>query len=214
MKTRKLLMLFILPVIFFAFAQTGFSQNKFEGKVTLNAYDNGTAHTLEYYVKGNKIRFDANEEGRQGQVIMDPDAKQFMIIMPQQKMYMQMQIPDTEMEADNSQESNDDTKFVKTGETKEILGYTAEKLTYKDGEDQGEAWVTKEIGGLQIFDNPMQKNKPQWQKDFEEEGFFPLLVFENGKKVFEGTDIEKKALDDSMFEAPAGYQKMEMPMQK
>lgn len=215
MKIRKSLALFFFPVILFAFTQTGLSQNKFEGKVTFNAYDDGTAHTVDYYVKGSKMRIDANENGRQGQVIMDQTAKQFMVIMPQQKMYMVMQIPDTKTESDNSQESKDDKGFTKTGETKDILGYTAEKLTYKDGDVEGEVWMTKEIGGIQLFDNPMQQDKPQWQKDIEEEGYFPLLVYENGEKVFEVTNIEKKSLDDSMFEAPAGYQKMDMPaMQK
>ena len=212
MKRRNILSLLIIPVLLFVFAQTGLSQDKFEGNVTFNAYDNGESHTIDYFVKGSKIRFDANEKGQQGQIVMDPAAKQFMIIMPQQKMYMVMQIPDTDMNSGNSEESDIASKFVKTGETKEILGYTAEKWTYQDGDTQGEAWMTNEIGGFQLFDNPMQEDKPQWQKDIEDAGYFPLEVYENGNKVFEVTNIEKKSLDESMFEAPAGYQKMDMPM--
>ena len=127
MKRRNILSLLIIPVLLFVFAQTGLSQDKFEGKVTFNAYDNGESHTIDYFVKGSKIRFDANENGQQGQIVMDPAAKQFMIIMPQQKMYMVMQIPDTDMNSGNSEESDIASKFVKTGETKEILGYTAER---------------------------------------------------------------------------------------
>jgi hypothetical protein len=212
MKIRSLVGLFILSAMVLAFVGTGYSQEQFEGKVTFNVYDNGELQTLEYYVKGDKIRFDSNE---QGQVIMDPTAKQFMVIMPQQKMYVVMQIPDTKMKSEDTPGMSDAAKFNKTGETKEILGYTAEKWTYKDGDDEGEAWMTREIGAFKMFNNPMQEDKPQWQKDIEEAGYFPLEVYENGKKVFEVTNIKKESLDQSMFEAPAGYQKMDMPtMQK
>ena len=212
MKFRSVSALLILTAIVFSFVRTGYSQDQFEGKVTFNVYDNGESHTLQYYVKDNKIRFDANEEGHQGQIVMDQAAKQFMVIMPEQKMYMVMPIPDAKSYSDKSEGMSDDTKFVKTGETKEILGYTAEKWTYKDGDDEGEAWMTKDIGSLRFFNNPMQEDKPQWQKDLEGAGYFPLLVLENGKKVYEVTNIEKKSLDETMFEAPAGFKKMDMPM--
>ena len=72
--------------------------------------------------------------------------------------------------------------------------------------------MTQELGSFKLFDNPMlDEDKAQWQKDFEAGGYFPLEVYENGKKVFEVTGIEKKSLDGSMFEAPTGYQKMDMP---
>lgn len=212
MKRINLLNLLIISLMVFTFLPDNYSQEKFEGKVTINVYDEGEAHTLDYYVKGNKLRFDANEEGQHGQIIMDPVAKQFMVVMPEQKMYMVMQIPDTKMNSENTGKTNSNEKFVKTGETKEILGYTAEKWTYSDGENKGEAWMTKEIGGFNLFDNPMQENKPEWQKDIETAGYFPLEVYENGKKVYEVTNIDKKTLDESMFQAPAGYQKMDMPM--
>lgn len=213
MKPNKLLVsMLIVFSIAFVLNQKSYPQDKFEGKVTFNVYDGGEGHTMEYFVKGSKMRFDVNEKGQMGQIIMDPAAKQFMMIMPQQKMYMVMQIPDNKMNSENSEGSKDNTKFVKTGETKKILGYTAEKWTYNDGDNQGEAWMTNEVGALMMFDNPMQKEKPQWMKDIEDAGYFPLEVYENGNKVYEVTDIEKKTLDNSMFEPPAGYQKMDMPM--
>ncbi len=212
MKLRKLSVLFLLFTVVLVLPGKTYSQDQFEGKVTFNVYDNGESHTMQYYVKGSKLRFDANEQGHEGQIIMDPSAKQFMIIMPQQKMYMVMPIPDMKNKNKGSESTEDKADFVKTGETKDILGYTAEKWTYKDGSDKGEAWMTKDIGGFQLFDNPMQENQPQWQKDLQAEGYFPLLVYENGDKVFEVTNIDKKSLDASMFEPPAGYQKMDMPM--
>ncbi len=210
MKLRYLSMFFLILAAVLVLPEKSFSQDKFEGKVTFNVYDGGESHTMQYFVKGNKLRFDANEQGQQGQIIMDPAAKQFMIVMPQQKMYMVMPIPDMK-DKNNSSDNAEKADFVKTGETKDILGYSAEKWTYKNGDDKGEAWMTKEIGGFQMFDNPMQQNQPQWQKDLQAEGYFPLLVYENGDKVFEVTNIDKKSLDATMFEPPAGFQKMDMP---
>jgi len=211
MKFSSLSVFFLLFAAFLVLPGKTYSQDQFEGKVTFNVFDNGESHTMQYYVKGSKLRFDANEQGHEGQIIMDPAEKQFMIIMPQQKMYMVMPIPDMKDKNKGSESTGDKADFVKTGETKDILGYSAEKWTYKNGDDQGEAWMTKDIGGFQLFDNPMQQDQPQWQKDLQAEGYFPLLVYENGDKVFEVTNIDKKSLDASMFEPPAGFQKMDMP---
>jgi len=217
MKLSNLAGLLILMAIVFSFVTANFAQEHFEGKVTFKVFDEGKSQVMDYYVLGNKIRFDTKEEGQEGQIIWDTSTKDFMIIMPQQKMYMVMQVPESQLKTEDLGALGKNAKFTKTGETKKILGYTAEKLIYKDGEDQGEAWMTQEIGGFNLFNNPMQNSeeKPQWQKDFEAGGYFPLEVYENGKKVFEMVSIEKKSLDKSMFEAPAGYQKMDMPtMQK
>jgi hypothetical protein len=207
-------MLFVLVAMFFAYAQTCYSQDQFEGKVTFNVFDDGASHTMQYYIKGSKFRIDTQERDEKGIVIMDPSTKQFMIIMPEQKMYMTMPIPEVETNSDYMSK-NKDAEFEKTGETKEILGLTAEKWTFKSGNDQGEAWMAKGLGSFKLFDNPMQKDKPEWQKEIGEEGYFPLEVYDNGKKVYEVTNIEKQSLDNSMFEAPAEYQKMNVPtMQK
>ncbi len=211
MRLRNLSVFFFLFLAVLVLPGKTYSQDKFEGKVTFNVFNDGESHTMQYYVKGSKLRFDANENGQSGQIVMDPSTKQLMIIMPERKMYMVMPFPEVKDNNTDSDSKDKKADFVKTGETKDILGYTAEKWTYKDGENQGEAWMTKDIGGFQLFDNPMQQNQPQWQKDLQAEGYFPLLVYENGDKVFEVTNIDKQPVDASMFEPPAGFQKMDMP---
>ena len=214
MKVKNLANLFILSVAVICFVNNNYAQNHFEGKITFKVFDDGESTLMDYYAKGSKIRFESKGEEQEGQVIWDTSVRQFMLIMPQQKMYMVMKVPESDMKKDNSERLGKDVKFTKTGETKKILGYTAEKLIYKDDEDKGEAWMTQELGAFKLFNNPMQKesDKPQWQKDFEKGGYFPLEVYENGKKVFEIINIEKKSLDKSMFEAPAKFKKMDMPM--
>ncbi|HSD64965.1 MAG TPA: DUF4412 domain-containing protein [Ignavibacteriaceae bacterium] len=196
-----------------------YAQENFEGKVTFNIFDNenAEAHSMDYFMKDGKIRFDAKEKEGMGAFIMDPASKQIMIIMPEQKMYLQMQIPETKLDSKAAHEM-DKGEFSKTGDTKEILGYKAEKWVFKNDTDQGEAWMTRDLGAFVWFNNPMMRedSKPQWMKDLNEGGYFPLMVTENGKKVFEVTNIQKSSVDASLFEIPAGYKKMEMPstMQK
>lgn len=213
MKLKYSASFFILLAIVFCFVNNNYAQTQFEGKVTFNDFDEGTPHSMDYYAKGSKIRFDTNEEEEQGQVIWDTAKKEFMVVMPQQKMYMVMQVPESKIKSGTENDISENIKFTKTKETKKILGYTAVKLVYQDGDDKGEAWMTQELGSFKLFDNPMQKDadKPQWQKDFEAGGYFPLEVYENGKKVFEVTSIEKKSLAESIFEVPAGFKKMDMP---
>jgi hypothetical protein len=191
------------------------SAQDFEGKVSFNVFENDEFHPMEYLIKGSKFRFESNEQGRQGAIVMDVTARQFMIIMPEQKMYMVTNFPDRQTESGYTDDKDKDAKFMKTGETKEILGLTAEKWVYKNGDKEGEAWMAKGLGTFKFFDNPMVKNKPEWQQEIVKEGYFPLLVYDKGKKVYEVTKIEKQSLDNSLFEAPAGFQKMEVPnMQK
>ncbi len=207
---------FVLCVAALAFSGKVYAQENFEGKVTFNIFNEDEPHSMDYYIKDGKIRFDAKEKEGMGAFIMDPATKQIMVIMPEQKMYLQWQMSDEKMNAETKQEM-DKGEFAKTGETKEILGYTAEKWTYKNEKGEGEAWLTKDLGTFFWFKNPMMRedNQPQWMKELKEGGYFPLLVTENGKKVFEVTNVQKTPVDASLFEIPADYKKMEMPnMQK
>jgi hypothetical protein len=214
MKSKFWISFIVLFIVIFTSINKNYAQSNFEGKITFKIFNENGSQTMDYFVKGDKIRFETQEAGGPGQIILDGSSKQVLIIMPNQKMYMVTKVPESKMKNGMSGAADKNATFTKTGETKKILGYTAEKITYKDDEDQGEAWVTRELGTFKLLDNPMQtdENSPQWQKDFNAEGYFPLEVVENGKTVFEITGIDKKSLDNSMFEAPADYKKMEMPM--
>jgi len=117
MKTKILAGFYILLAITICFGNAGYSQTAFEGKVTFKSFDDGQPQSMDYYSKGSKIRFDTNEEGQQGQIIWDTSKKEFMVVMPQQKMYMVMQVPESQIKSDFSE----DAKYTKTGETKKIL---------------------------------------------------------------------------------------------
>lgn len=213
----KFLSFALLCAAALAFTGKVYAQENFEGKVTFNVLDNDATRSMDYYIKDGKIRFDAKGSEGMGAFIMDPASKQIMIIMPEQKMYLQWQMSDEKLDTETKQEM-EKGEFAKTGETKEILGYTAEKWTYKNEKGEGDAWLTKDLGTFFWFKNPMMRedNQPGWMKELKEGGYFPLMVTENGKKVFEVTNVQKTSVDASLFEIPADYKKMEMPstMQK
>ncbi len=221
---HKIILLVLLSVFTVPFV--AFSQTDFEGKVTMKMQgEDNEPHTINYYVKENKIRFEADNQGQQGTMIWDGKNNKMTVIVPQQKMYMELPMnnmlkKETEMGTENNQPSHKiNGDFEKTDETKEINGYKTEKWTYKDNSGITEAWMTKDLGAFIFFNNPMARssNQPTWQKEIENAGYFPMMVIhkdENGNitSKMEVTSVEKKSLDNSMFEAPSDYKKMNMPM--
>ena len=196
----------------------------FEGEIVMKITDKDQdkPQTVDYFVKGNKIRFEAKgEEGGAGAMILDTKNYDALILMPAQKMYMTYNyktalggVRDT---INNAMEKGN---VKMTGETKDINGYNCEKWTFKDEDGTtGEAWMTKGIRNFFFFSNPMGGNEdqPEWQKKLTNEGYFPMMVITkdsdgNIDSQMEVTSIEKKSLSESLFSAPAGYKKMEMPM--
>ena len=196
----------------------------FEGEIVMKITDKDqdTPQTVDYFVKGNKIRFEAKgKEGRGGAMVLDTKNYDALILMPAQKMYMTYNYKSAlggVRDTINKAMENGDVKM--TGETKKINGYECEKWTFKDEDGTtGEAWMTKGIRNFFFFSNPMggNDNQPEWQKKLTNEGYFPMMVTSKNsdgevESTMEVTSIESRALDESLFSAPAGYKKMDMPM--
>ncbi len=205
---------FIIAAVFL-FSSALLSQQLFEGKVVYKmAGDEGEAE-MTYFVKEGKMRIEVAGEGG-GSMIFDSKNKTMLVMMPDEKMYMEMPMKMGEMMDEESDDAVGD--FKKTGQKKEILGYACEKWIYKDDESEVESWVTKELGTFVFFSDPMEKGKNSsiWQSQLESEGFFPmeLIVKDNSGDVESTmvvTSVEKKSLDDDMFMPPDDYQKLEMP---
>ncbi len=218
--------IYFLVVLFVAsFAITSVAQTQFEGKVVMNVKSGDKGTDIDLFVKGNKTLIQMMGEEK-ANLIMDSKAKKMTILMPQQKMYMEM---DLNMMKDISEKMKKNDKsekadkmngdFNKTGETKDINGYECEKWVYTDdGGDKTEAWMTKELGNFMGFSNPMMNDEASsWQKKIEGQGYFPMLAIHyddsgNVESSMEVKSVDKKSLDESMFEIPAGYSKFNMPM--
>jgi hypothetical protein len=201
------------------FTATAFSQESFEGKVGYKINSDGETTVMDYYIKDNFIKMDVGDGSEGASMVFDTKASKMIVIMPDQKMYMEM--PVSLNEQMKSKEESLKGEFTQTGEKKDILGYSCEQWIYKDEENEIESWMTKELGSFVFMANPMDgaSNKPEWQTKLEQGGYFPLSVtvresIDTPATTMEVTSIEKKSLDKSMFVPPADYQKFEMPGMK
>jgi len=210
MKLRKI----CTSMFFLVFTTVLFSQTGFEGRVKIQVNDESDSQVMEYFAKNDKFRMESPEGD--GTIIFDLKAGKMLILMSEDKMYMEMplEIPkDVKSKIDDAAGS-----FRRTGETKEILGYTCEKFLFDDEGKKGEAWMTKELGGFMLFDDPskMQGSGQSWKTEIMQAGYFPVMVNEMDdtgavQSSFKMLEIEPKTLDADLFTAPEGFQKFEMP---
>jgi hypothetical protein len=192
-----------------------FSQN-FEGVVKMKIESEGESVIMDYMVKGDKIRIELPDQSEQASMVMNLADRKMLIIMHEEKMYMEHRIPEF---SDNETAEENDGDITITNETKNIHGFTATKWIVKnENGDVTEAWITNELGSFFAMDNPMAqgKRKSKWESKLAGGGFFPLLVVTKDskgkeKERMEIVTVDKRKLNESDFNPPAGYQKLEMP---
>ena len=189
----------------------------FEGYVKYKIESGDQPVMVDYYAKGNAVRMEP--EAGKAAVILFKDGKMYMMI-PQQKMYM---VYDNELQKKMEQykvreKSAEMEKPQKTGETKDILGHTAEKWIIDGPDYSAEVWAAEDLGNFVMLSSPMQKNNmPDWYKDIASQNFFPLLIISKDKSGtvkgrMEVVELQEKSLPDDMFEIPGDYRKLDMPM--
>ena len=192
---------------------SSFAKTDFEGKIVMKITGKETSNII-YYVKGNETRMEVESKGRKIAFLHNAKDSDSKMLMDEQKMYMefpQMDMPETDAKEDKSE-----GKIKKTGEYKEINGYKCEKWTFEGDEQSGEAWMTDELGGFFMLQNPMARNS---QEDWKQElvgNYFPMLVNvydSSGEKelTMEVVSVDKMSLKKDLFEIPADYKKFNMP---
>lgn len=186
-------------------------QSLFEGVVHIAVDEtDGDAQFIEYFAKKGQYML----KGSEGENILILD-KKMVVIVHDQKMYIEIpldgkgadladaNIPETKSKEDNT------SSITKTNETKDILGFSCVKWQQKDSEGTTDIWLTDELGAFMMFGDK-EKAQDRWKDELSSIGF-PMQIIENGKTVFEVKKVEKKSLDQSLFEIPEGYQKMAIP---
>lgn len=200
----------------------------FEGKVTLalsSGKDQG--QVLDYSIKGDVIRIEMNAEGQSFASIMDLGKMEMLMLMPEQQMYMVMPIKDRVGQAADQAFANDAT-IVKTGRTETILGYKCAEYVSKEKDTTTEIWIAEGLGSFMglgsdggrgmggMFGGGKKKAAAGWEEKFKGKPGFPLRVISRDKKSretfkMEATRIQPGSLPASLFQAPAGWQKFQMP---
>ena len=150
----------------------------------------GKTSTTKFYVEGPLYRMDIEEEGQEGYVIVNKSEGITRVVMPSDKMYMEMGSRGMMSMANDVFQSIEQQK--ETYETnllgnETISGYECEKYQI-------------------IFDGKVITT--YWQSSQLE---FPLKVISgaDNKMVMELKNISKGDVDDSMFQIPDGYTKVE-----
>jgi hypothetical protein len=195
----------------------------FEGVVTWQV--SGDAGNMTQMYKGSLVRMEMNQAGREGVMLMDHTGGTITMLMPQQKMYMKMDLKG--MAGMPREEDTTPPKLTATGKTETIAGHTCE--VYRYAEEAGkpetmEMCVAKGMGFFMMGHSPMGGggplgnlakvgSNPEYAKLYKD-GFFPLRMsrLEGGtaKVMLLAKTIEAKSLDASLFAVPAGFTEMKM----
>lgn len=182
------------------------AQAKFEGTITakMSAAAAGSAD-VTYFVKGDQFRMDMAGRGGSMYVLRDQAKNTTYMVMPAQRMYMEMPIPST---PDAAEAKPTDVKM--TGRKETIAGVECEHAIITSDKVEYDACIAHGLGMFPVVNNPMGRGRDTpaaWQKLGRDA--FPLKVQRAGDQVnFEVTKIERKPLDASLFAVPDGFQSM------
>jgi hypothetical protein len=140
--------------------------------------------TGKIFVKGEKVRQETSEEGETQIMIIRPDKKITWMITPEEKTYMEMpyQSEDKTFEEWTAEKE----KKAKLLGEETASGLPCKKFeTVEDGE-KTYFWISSQFA-------------------------FPIKV-EDAEVTMEYKNIKEDSIPDSLFELPAGYEKMSMPI--
>jgi len=193
----------------------------FEGKISqaISAGKKGGTQTLDYAIKGQKLRLDITVEDTQVTTITDMDKLEVIILMPEQKQYM-VQPVKKPLEQAAAKAGENTAELEMTGKTETILGYNCSQALIKDKGTVTELWLVEGLAAFPGLGAPAGGKKgahvAKWEEALKGKSGFPLRVISRdakGKETFkmEATKVEPGPLPDSVFLPPAGYEKFKMP---
>ena len=194
------------------------SAQRFEGVMQFVSYEGHSDQpdTITQMTKGSKLRIEGMGRGG-GAMIFDGNSR--IIIMPEQKAYMDMPANLGEREA-TAEASKHRGTAERTGKTETIAGITCEdwhfKGTKSDGTpEEGDACVAKGAGMMinrlsggmagRYFDAA----GPAFAEAMKN-GAGLMKVTTNGKLSFVAVKAQATSVPDAMFAPPPDYTKMDM----
>ena len=195
-----------------AVAGTLGAQSRFEGAVSMTLPgENGRANDATYLMKDGTVRVEmAGPRGEQAVVIFDAAAKQLLMVMPSEKMYI---VQSFDAVAGMAQRKAAQVTVTPTGTKETIAGHECEHVTVSDDSGTADVCVAHGLGTWQMpTAGGMRGGPPQaeaWQSALGADAF-PLQVSKGTQTVMLVTRIDAKSLDASLFAAPDGYTKMDM----
>lgn len=179
--------------------------NQFEGVVT---FESEGGRSFDYAIHQGLVRIDMNDANRKAAMIMDPGAHKMYMLMPEQEMYMEMEVP----QGDDVEGSGQDAKPTRTGKSEVVAGHKCDYWSVDEEQGLVDICLASDMGGFQAFSNHMIGSASAWQKTIGENAFpLKVITHKEGKEqvALVATKVEKKPLDAALFTPPASYKKME-----
>lgn len=155
---------------------------------------NGMAGVGKLFFAGDKVRMEMSAMGHQSVIITDMPHKLAYVVMPEQHMYMQMS-----MEAQGAHKGPDWHMYNAANPCANIPNTTCQKI---GTETVNGRMCTK----WKFAGHDAGTNRTVW---IDQTGMPIKTVADDGTAV-EITDIKPGPQSPSLFEVPAGYQKLDM----
>ncbi len=188
----------------------------FEGAITMHTTSAAASSDMVVEVKKDRLRFDTKTpQGDAMHGVFDPTSNKVTVYLDSSKSYTDLDFSTPQAQTN----TNPDTSaIVKSGRHETIAGYDCEDWTVNDPSGKkSEVCIAQ---GLAFFDLSSLKGgagtSSPLARQFREDKSFPLRSVEldaSGKELsrMEVTKIEPKSIDDSRFQAPAGYTRISAP---
>ena len=165
---------------------------EFSADMTIKSAAAGMEMNGKVFVRGNALRQELDTPAGKQVTIVSEGANVMYVILPGQKMYMEM--PKTQVTLDEKEDM--ETKFSQEGTlskqgSETIEGYECDifQIVYNDpGLGQSLVWVSRKLN----YPLKMEMENPQ------------------DKATILYTNIAEGTLEDSLFVLPSGYQKLSM----
>jgi len=197
------------------FSSFSFAQKNFEGTITIkNTVPNSLNAT--FTLKGDKAMMTSKtEDGKLILITDESNGKKLTICEKDGKLTVIRKDSDKhrydslKKKYDSNKTNNQSKKIKVTRETKKINGYKCFKITAKDNQHEGEAWVTKQLDvRLEEFFptiNMNQRTMPRIAKTLQEgvNGVVLEMTYKNlktKKAELMTVTIDKSTVDDKAFD--------------
>lgn len=158
--------------------------------------------TMTFYIGKNKTKTELFTQMGMQSSIEDLENKTKISLL--EIMGQKFAIRDSWEDVQEEMKNATDVEVERTGETKEIAGYSCEKILAKkveDGKVHATAWVTSELDvPEQInFSNPQFKEIGEMMLEFEMDAGNGMML------TFTAIEIDQKKIKDKIFEVPEDF---------
>lgn len=178
-------------VVMISVMACGANAAEFKADMTMGS-DTAGEMTGRVFVKGNALRQELDTAAGPQVTIIEQNAKVMYVILPGQKMYMEIQNNQITLDEDENIEAKlaEEGTVTKKG-TEDIEGYTCDvyHIVYNDSSyGESTVWISKDLN-------------------------YPLKVYMESPQdtvTILYTNIEENNVDPALFKLPSGYTKFSM----